>query len=131
MPSFSETVGLIVALAMGLAFISYLLYARGMDAGFPRRHMLRTVALLWLVVYGVLALLFAVRWLIGTPLVEGSVTMGGLSFATLTPAKWALLVVAIIAVSAAGLWLRATVQSFERTQARPLPPPDAGPDATC
>ena len=112
LPQPNELIGLFVAVVAALAFVSYLLYAKGMDAGLSRRRVWRTLAAVWLVVLGLLAVLLALRAVIGTPVVEGS-TFGGISVAQMTPAKWALLAVAIVVVCAAALWLRQAIAAFD------------------
>lgn len=136
LPPLNEMIGLFVATALALAFVSYLLYARGMDAGVARRRVWRTIALFWVLSLGLMTLLFGVRALIGTPLVEGSPTEGGgLSFAQMNPLRWGLLAVAMGAVAAGACWLRRLVQSLE---GRPPTPPkrsdsdsDPNADQTC
>jgi hypothetical protein len=134
LPQPNELIGLFVAIAAALAFVSYLLFAKGMEAGLSRRRVYRTLVAVWIVVLGLLALLFGVRALVGTPLVSGGPAEGGLSLAQMTPAKWALTALAIVLVCVGGSWLRRTVQAFERVPrpAKPAPPAaNSDSDETC
>lgn len=113
LPSVPEIVGLFVAVSLALGFISYMLYAKGRDVGLPRRRVTRTLVAVWAVTLCLLAMLFCLRALIGTPVIAGSPSAGGISVAQMTPAKWALVALAAALVIAVSIWLRGVVQQFE------------------
>ncbi|MEI6501919.1 MAG: hypothetical protein WCP21_12940 [Armatimonadota bacterium] len=130
LPSTSEMLGLVVAIAAALAFISYLMYAKGMDTGLSRRRTYRLLGELWVLIWGMLVLLFAARAFVGTPLLEGSVSEGIISPAQLAPAHWAAIAVAVAVIFAGLLYLRKIVLVLDppRTHAKAKPLP---PDQTC
>lgn len=129
LPSIPELIGLFVAVALALGFVSYLLYIRGMEAGMSRRRVRRTLVAVWLVVFGLLAALLGLRVLVGTPLVAGSPTEGLVSVAHMTPAKWVLTALAVVLVATGAWWLRRTVQAFETRPPLALVETDPSPDA--
>ncbi|MGE5530735.1 MAG: hypothetical protein ACM3VW_01290 [Bacteroidota bacterium] len=133
LPTIPELIGLFLGVSMALALCTYLLYARGMSSGMSPRRIWRNLISIWVVVLGMLVFLFVVRALIGTPLVSGSATGAGLSFAHMTPAKWALLAVTIIIICTGALWLRKSVAAFEPPRGTDLLPPaeDATSDDPC
>lgn len=113
LPSIPEIIGLFVAVVLALAFVSYLLYAKGRDIGLPRQRITRSLIAIWAVTLCLLALLFGLRALIGTPVIEGTPSTGGISIAQMTPAKWALVALAAALVVGASLWLRGVIEQFE------------------
>ena len=112
-PSIPELIGLFLGVSMALALVTYLLYARGMSSGMSPRRLWRSLISIWVVVLGMLVFLFVIRAIIGTPLIAGSPTAGGISIAHMTPPKWALLAVTIIIICAGAFWLRRSVAAFE------------------
>lgn len=113
LPPVPEIIGLFVAIILALIFMSYMLYAKGRDAGLPRQRVTRMVVGVWVMMFAMLAMLFGLRALIGTPIVEGSPSTGGISIAHMTTAKWIMVAVAAALVAAASLWLRGVVQQLE------------------
>lgn len=133
LPTVPELIGLFAGVSVALAVCTYLLYARGMASGMSPQRIWRSLISIWTVVLGMLVFLFVVRAIIGTPLIAGSPTAGGISIAQMTPSKWGLLAVTIVVICAGALWLRRSVAAFE---AAPLPDSlsaedAAAPDETC
>lgn len=128
LPSVREIIGLFVAVIFALGFVSYMLYAKGRDMGLPRPRITRTLVGVWAVTLGMLAMLFGIRALIGTPLIEGTPSSGGIAIAQMTPVKWALVAVAAALVVGVSLWLRGVIQQFEPkagvAMLNPQPPGD-------
>ncbi|MEI6502764.1 MAG: hypothetical protein WCP21_17280 [Armatimonadota bacterium] len=128
LPSTSELIGLAVAITAALALLSYLMYAKARDTGLSRRRAYRLLAELWVLIWGMLVVLFATRVFVGTPLLEGSVSEGLISPAQLSTADWVALTIAVVVLFAGLLYLRKII--------RVLDPPPAGirnlpPDQTC
>ena len=130
LPSTSEMMGLAVAIATALAFLSYLMYAKAKDTGLSRWRAYRLLAELWVLVWGLLAVLFATRAFVGTPLLEGSASEGIISPAQLSPAHWAAITVAVAVIFAGLLYLRKIIRVLDpppvSAKREPLPP-----DQTC
>lgn len=130
LPSTSEMMGLAVAIAAALALLSYLMYAKAIDTGLPRRRAYRLLAELWALVWGMLVVLFAARAFVGAPLLEGSASEGIISPARLTTAHWAAIALAVAVIFAGVLYLRKLVRVLDpppvSAKREPLPP-----DQTC
>jgi hypothetical protein len=133
LPTIPELIGLFVGVSMGLALCTYLLYVRGMASGMSPRRIWRSLISIWVVVLGMLVFLFVVRAIIGTPLIAGTPTAGGISIAQMTAAKWGLLAVTIVVICVGAFWLRRSVAGFEAAPVLgALPPEDDAPsDETC
>lgn len=130
LPTTSELLGLAVAITAALAFLSYLMFAKAMDAGLGRRRAYRLLGGLWALVWGMLVVLFAARAFVGTPLLEGSAAEGIISPAQLSPADWAAVAVAIAVIFAGLLGLRKIVRVLDPPQSS-APPRPLPPDQTC
>lgn len=118
----NELVALAVALALALGLLSLLLWARGLSAGMPRSRVRRALLSLWLIIVGLMALLVAVRGVLGTPLIGGSYAEGQVWLADITGPQWILLGLVAAVVLAAAVWLRRLLRPFMLAPAPPTEP---------
>ena len=76
--SVAEGIAMFVAVAMAMALVSYLLYGRMVQSGLAPQRRREVLLSLWLLVLGLIALLFALRELSGGPVVGGYPAAGGI-----------------------------------------------------
>lgn len=128
----NELIGLAVAVAIALGLLSLLLWAKGLSAGLPRRRVRSALLSLWLIVFGLVALLVVLRTMIGSPIVTGSYAEGGVSLATLTALQWVLVIASAALVIGAAIWTRRLLTPFMGRDLSTMPPPEpASSDNSC
>jgi len=102
--SVPEAIGLAVAILMALGLVSLLAHAKMMEGGFDARRRRHVLISLWLLVFGLIALLVALRALSGGPAIGGSPTTG--LWLGLQPRQVAVLVIALALVMVGVVGLR-------------------------
>ena len=116
----AEAIAMGVAVLMALALVSFLAHARmsqgGVDA--PRRRQVLTS--LWLLVLGLIALLFALRAVSGGPVVAGGPSTG--LWLGLQPRQVAALALALVLLIAGYARLRGILATLEVEPPRALGP---------
>lgn len=124
LPPVNELIGLAVAIASALAFVSYMLYAKARDNGMSARRAFGLLTEVWGLTFALLGLLFLTRAVVGTPLVEGSPSEGVLMTAHLTPASWGVIALTIVLVTIGGLRLHRVLRTLDPPPVKPSAPPD-------
>jgi hypothetical protein len=127
--SVPEAIALGVAVLLALALVSVLANMKMAEGGLPPERRGRVLTSLWLLLAGLLVLLFALRLLAGGPVIGGSPTSGGL-WLGLHPRQLAALGLAVVLLILGTLRLRAILQplEFEGPSAPDLPDDDSQSD---
>lgn len=116
----NEAIALFVAVLLALGLVTFLAYARMAQAGWPAARRRDVLISLWLLVFGLIALLLALRAFSGGPVVGGSATAGGV-WLGLAPRQVAALLLAVVLVIVGYARIRYTLQPLESGE-HPVPP---------
>ncbi len=118
----NEAIAMFVAVLMALGLVSFLAYAKMAQAGLPPRRRQQTLAAVWLLVLGLIALLLALRVLSGGPVIGGSPTAGGV-WLGLQPRQVIALLAAVALLIIGYMRLRAVLQPLEDEAPSAASPP--------
>ena len=109
--SIGEAIGLAVGVLAALGLASFLVYAKMRQVGLEGPERRQVLVSLWLLVLGLIALLFALRALSGGPIVGGSPSTG--VWLGLQPRQVAALVLAMALLVAGYVRLRCLLDPLE------------------
>ena len=122
--SLSEGIGLAFGVLAAMALVSFLVYVRMAQGGLEPGQRWRVLTSLWVLVLGLIALLFALQALSGGPIIGGAPSTG--LWLGLQPRQIVALGLAAVLLIFGYARLRRLLEPLEiapAPPARPLPPP--------